>query len=210
MNALTLDRSCAPRLVLLVLLLLGCGCASFTSKELRPPSLEEIVRGGKLPAITYEFNQSGEFSSSELLLVDAQTRLPAVLRERIEPLFRRAFEDSKLAKEPGELHLDLYYRQTLRRPALTYTLALFFVASIGILPAYAEEELYLEAKLRHHGTTARQYVYSTGIDTWFHWFMLPLAWSHDPGDVNNAQIDALVLSLLADLKRDLPGVLAEH
>lgn len=206
MNARTPCRSAAPRLVALFLLALLASCASFARRELSHPTLEEIVRDGKLPAITYEFNESGQGATTELIVTDVRAGEPAVLRERIEPLFRRAFEDSKLSKEAGELHLDLYFRQTLRRPALTYTLALFFIGSLGILPAYAEEELYLEAKLRRGGATVKQYVYTTGIDTWFHWFMLPLAWSHDPGDVRDAQLDAMVLRLLGDLKRDLPSI----
>ncbi len=208
MNVLARNRVLWPGLVLALLSAWIGGCASFTSHPLGRHTLEEIVREGKLPAITYDFSESGdqgvETSLSRVEWVHSNES--PLLHERLEPLFRRAFRESRRQKEPGELHLDLYFRETLRRPALTYTLALLFIGSLGILPAYSDEQEYLEVKLKKNGTTVRQYVYTADIGTWFHWFMLPLAWSHDPGDVRAALVDELGLELLADLQRDLPAV----
>lgn len=186
---------------------LACAaCASFSDGRLPKRPLSDYEGGGRLAPITYEFSDSGVLSLDEALVVTTPTPagVPSVLKSRLEPLFRRAFVEATRQKEPGEWHVDMYYRETERNPAMTYTLALFFVASLGLFPAYTETDLYLEAKLKHDGATVEQYIYEESVSTWLHWFLLPWSFSNDPMERKSELIDNMVLNLIHDLADDLP------
>ncbi len=181
-------------------------CASFSEGRLPKRSLADYEGDGRLAPITYEFSDSGVLGLDEALVVTTPTPagVPSVLKSRLEPLFRRAFAEATRQKQPGEWHVDMYYRETERNPAVTYTLALFFVASLGLLPAYSETDLYLEAKLKHEGATVKQYIYEESVSTWLHWFVLPWSFSDDPMERKSELIDNMVLNLIHDLAGDLP------
>jgi hypothetical protein len=186
---------------------LACAaCASFTDPHLPQRSLADLESGGKLAAITYQFAEWNVVSSDESLVVAtaAPVLVPTVVQSRIEPILRRAFVESKRGKEQGEWHLDMYYRETERNPAVTYTLALFFIVSLGIVPAYTETDLYLEARLLHHGEAVRQYVYEERVSAWIHWFMLPWSFTNDPIERKAAIIDNMVLNLVHDAASVIP------
>jgi hypothetical protein len=186
---------------------LACaGCASFSDPRLPQRSLADLESGGRLAAITYQFAEWNVVSSDESLVVAtaAPAVMPSVVQSRIEPILRRAFVDSTRGKERGEWHLDMYYRETERHPALTYTLAVFFVASLGLVPAYTETDLYLEAKLMHDGQNVRQYVYEETVSSWIHWFMLPWTFTHDPIERKSEILDNMVLNLVHDVAAEVP------
>lgn len=130
--------------------------------------------------------------------------MPSVVQSRVEPILRRAFVESTRGKEPGEWHLDMYYRETERNPAISYTLVFLFIVSLGILPAYTDTDLYLEAKLQRHGQTVKQFVYEESVSSWIHWFMLPFSFSNDPIERKSAIIDNMVLNLVHDVAAELP------
>jgi len=188
---------------------LACaGCASFSDARLPQRSLADLEAGGRPAAITYQFAEWNVVSSDESLVAAtaAPAVMPSVVQSRIEPILRRAFVDSTRGKERGEWHLDMYYRETERHPAVTYTLALFFVASLGLVPAYTETDLYLEAKLMHDGQTVRQYVYEETVSSWIHWFMLPWSFTHDPIERKLEILDNMILNLVHDVAADVPRV----
>jgi hypothetical protein len=186
--------------------LAGAACASFTDARLPERSLAEFESAGGLASITYQFVEWNVASSDESLVITtaAPVMVPSVVQSRIEPILRRAFVDSRRGKEQGEWHLDMYYRETERNPAVSYTLALFFVVSLGLVPAYTETDLYLEAKLMHHGRTVRQYVYEESVSSWIHWFMLPWSFTNDPIERKAAIIDNMVLNLVHDVASEVP------
>lgn len=197
------------RVLLPCLAWLACaGCASFSKSSLPERSLAEFEAqaGGRLPAITYQFAEWNVATSDESLVVTtaAPVVMPSVVQSRVEPLLRRAFAESTRGKEAGEWHLDMYYRETERNPAISYTLVFFFIVSLGILPAYTDTDLYLEAKLQHHGQTVKQFVYEESVSTWIHWFMLPFSFSNDPIERKSAIIDNMVLNLVHDVAAELP------
>jgi hypothetical protein len=154
----SLSKVRRARVLLACLAWLACaGCASFSKSSLPERSLAEFEAeaGGRLPAITYQFAEWNVATSDESLVVTtaAPVVMPSVVQSRVEPILRRAFAESTRGKEPGEWHLDMYYRETERNPAISYTLVFLFIVSLGILPAYTDTDLYLEAKLQHHGQT---------------------------------------------------------
>src|SRR5690606_6862986 len=128
-------------------------------------TLAEYENEGRLAAVTYEFTEGGTVPADEDLVVvtTSPAAVPSVLQSRVEPILRRAFVESTRRKDPGEWHVDMYYRESERNPAVTYTLAFLFIASLGFIPAYAETDLYLEAKLKHEGVTVKQYIYEESI-----------------------------------------------
>lgn len=199
-------RTIGP-LPLVVLLLALAGCASFSHGRLPARSLDDLERGGKLIAITYQFSENSAAGSLEAVdranLSGAAT--PTILQSRVEPIFRRVFIEARLGREPGEWHVDMYYRETARNPAVSITLGLFFLGSLGLLPAYAEDDLYLEAKLLHAGVAVKQYVFEERVATWMHWFVLPWAFSNDPIERKAQLVDNMILNLLHELKRNLPA-----
>lgn len=200
------ERVSRTRSACLVAALACTACASFTDAHLPKRSLADIESAGRLAAITYQFAEWNVVSSDESLVITtpAPVVVPTVVQARIEPILRRAFVDSTRGKERGEWHLDMYYRETERNPAVTYTLALFFIVSLGLVPVYTDTDLYLEAKLMHHGRTVRQYVYEERVSSWIHWFMLPWAFTHDP-IVRKAEIlDNMVLNLVHDVASEIP------
>jgi len=187
----------------LALLGIACsGCASFSKGHLPERSLADYDGGRVLAAITYDLTGSTSFSLDDAML--AASSGPTVLKARVEPIFRRVFSEAEQQKTPGEWHVDMYYRETERNPAVTYTLVFFFIVSLGIVPAHAETDLYLEAKLKHDGATVKQYVYEESLSTWVHWFMLPWSFSHDPLERKAELIDNMVLNLVHDLASALP------
>jgi hypothetical protein len=198
---------------LLALALFACvGCASFSNPTLPLRSLDDLEREGKLSAITYEFSEGNSLGNIAAL---SQASAPApvvasVLQARVEPIFRRVFAEATRQQQAGEWHVDMYYRETARNPALTMTLAFFFIGSLGIVPAYGRDDLYLEAKLKHNGATVRQYVYSESVATWMHWFVLPWAYARDPLERKSALIDNMLLNLLHDLRGELPVATSAH
>jgi hypothetical protein len=98
----------------------------------------------------------------------------------------------------------MYYRETERNPAISYTLALFCIVSLGIVPAYMQTDLYLEAKLMHHGQTVKQYVYEESVSSWIHWFVLPWSFTNDPIERKSEIIDNMVLNLVHDVASEVP------
>jgi hypothetical protein len=186
---------------------LACaGCASFSEPSLPQRSLADLQSGGRLAAITYQFAEWNVVSSDDSVVISTAVPLvtPSAVQSRIEPILRRAFVESTRGKERGEWHLDMYYRETERNPAVTYTLGLFFLVSLGLVPAYTETDLYLEAKLMHHGQTVRQYVYEESVSSWIHWFMLPWSFSNDPIERKWEILDNMVLNLVHDLAVEVP------
>jgi len=188
-------------------LLLACtGCASFSESRLPHRSLAELEAGGKLAELSYQFAEWNVTTADEAFVVATATPVlvPSVVQSRVEPILRRAFVATTRGKEQGEWHLDMYYRETERNPAVTYTLALFFIVSLGIVPAYGETELYLEARLLHHGQPVQQYVYEETVSTWVHWFMLPWSFSDDPIERKAEILDNMVLNLVHDVSAVMP------
>lgn len=181
------------------LCVLVASCASYRGEELPERSLAELERAPRLPAITYWVTEAGAVP----FLAAAQNVPPtAITTTRVEPLFRRLFVESKATTEAGPLHLDMYFRSTPNNPGVTLVLGLFCIASIGVLPAYGEDDLYLEVKVRRDGVAVKQYLYEESVHTWLHWFALPWAFTHDPEEVTAAAVDQMLLALVADLQRD--------
>lgn len=188
---------------------LACACcASFSKSRLPERSLAEFEAeaGGRLPAITYQFAEWNVAVTDESLVVATATPtpMPTVVQARVEPILRRAFAESTRGKEQGEWHLDMYYRETERNPAISYTLVCLFVVSLGILPAYTQTDLYLEAKLLQQGRTVKQFVYEESVSSWLHWFVLPFSFANDPIERKSAIIDNMLLNLVHDVAAELP------
>jgi hypothetical protein len=195
------------------LVLLACtACASFTEGKLPKRSLADLESEGKLTAITYQLSGSETLSAVQAAnqASMAPAVVPNVVQSRVEPIFRRVFSESTRQNEPGEWHLDMYYRETSRNTAITFTLATFFVVSLGLFPAYAQDDLYLEVKLRHRGETVKQYIFEESVSTWVHWFVLPWAFSHDPTERKTAILDNMLLNLIYELKNELPHTEPAH
>jgi hypothetical protein len=183
----------------------GAGCASFSKSKLPTRTLAEFENEGRLIGITYDFADVGGFGAASLPAMSTAPTTPSYMfQSRVQPIFRRAFAEATWQKAPGEWHLDIYYRETARNPAVTYTLVLFFIASLGFLPAYSEDDLYLEVKLRHNGETVKQYIYEESVATWMHWFVLPWAFSDDPMETKTAILENMILNLLHELRTELP------
>ena len=186
---------------LLVFVALACiGCASFSGRDLpqRRP-LEELPR---MPAISYELRTFGTPFSG----------IPGPIESRVEPLFRRAFAEVTLGAGEGgdELHLDLFLRMTSRHPALSIGLGCLFVGSLGLFPAYAEDELYLDVRVQRDGRTLEQYLYTERLKSWYHLFLLPWSFASDPSDVGGRILDDMVRRFLEDLRRDLPKLAGDE
>lgn len=195
-------RSRRIRLCACLALLALAGCASFSESRWPKRSLDDFVREGRLPAVTYSVTEGSSAATLESLnrAGSPPAVIGTILHSRIEPIFRRAFEESRLDPVPGDWHVDVYYRETPRNIAATVTLGVFFVASLGIVPVYAEDSLYLEAKLRRHGETVAQWVFEERIATWVHWFVLPWSFTDDPTERKAEFIDGMVLALLTELR----------
>jgi hypothetical protein len=169
---------------------------------------EELDEQPSLPPISYEVRSLSSGLAIAGTFVNANAR--------IEPLFRRAFaEVEQLSTEPGadgtqrDLHLDLLVSQESRHSSATFTLGLICVATIGLIPAYGQEELTLDARLQRGGQTIATYVYTDRVETWIQLFLLPWAFRNDPQDVAYETFDNLVLHLLADLRRELPALTSD-
>ena len=171
------------------------GCASFSADDL--PTFPPLEDSPQMPAVSYELRTFG----STLLGMSGS------VESRIEPLFRRAFRE---IRAPGEvetdLHIDLLLRQTTRHPALSFGLGLMFVSSVGLFPAYGCDELYLDVRVQREGQTLKQYLYTDDLDTWYHLFLLPWSFQHDPENVGARILDSLTRQFLEDLRRDLPTI----
>ncbi|MBI5285437.1 MAG: hypothetical protein HY874_10125 [Chloroflexi bacterium] len=180
-------------------LLLVAACASFRGDELPERRLADLERLARLPAITYSVSEAG---AVQFLAAVENVPPSSIVHSRVEPLFRRLFVESKLQAEPGPLHLDMYFRSTPHNPSVTVALGVCFIATLGFFPAYAQDDLYLEVRLRKNGEPARQYVYVETVHTWMHWFLLPWSFTKDPEAVTASAIDQMLLNLVFDLQRD--------
>lgn len=183
--------------------LLACaGCASFSEPSLPRRELADLTRDGRLGVMTYQISD-GTLPTSPGGWV-AEGAPATLLASRLEPIFRLAFVETSRTSEPGEWHLDIYYREELRNPAVSYTLALFAICSLGLLPAYLQEDLYLEAKLQHAGATVRQVVLEESVSTWMHWLVLPWSFRDDPIERKAEIVDGMVLNLLFAIREQVP------
>ena len=206
-----LSTMCRIRSLLLGLVWIACaGCASFSKSALPARSLSDYEGDKRLAAITYEFSDWTAVTAEDALVVTTATPAgPAsVLKSQVEPIFRRTFVEATRSKEPGAWHVDMYYRETERNAAVSYTLVFLCIASLGLLPAYTQTDLYFEAKLKHGGVTVKQYIYEESVSMWVHWFMLPWAFTNDPLARKREIVDNMVLNLVHDLTRDLPPAVA--
>lgn len=211
MNELSTARGLRLTMLLLVWVACACCVASFSEARLPKRSLSDYEAGSRLAAVTYDYTDWSSASAEDALVVTsaAPVAVPTVLKSRVEPIFRRAFSEATRQEVPGEWHVDMYYRETERHLAISYTLMFFFVASLGLVPTYAETDLYLEAKLKHDGVTVKQYVYEETVSMWLHWFVLPWSFTNDPIERKSALIDNMALNLVHDLAQDLPPAAGE-
>lgn len=204
------DRAGLRALGLAAVALAASACASFSDSHLPQRSLAEIEAGGKLSAITYEFAEWNVATADEALVVTtpAPVIVPSIVQARVEPILRRAFAGATRGREQGEWHLDMYYRETEVKPALSYTLALFWILSLGIIPTFSQTDLYLEARLLHDGAPVQQYVYEETVTAWIHWFLLPWVFSNDPIERKSELLDNMVLNLVHDIAAVVPRAAA--
>jgi hypothetical protein len=174
-------------------------CASYRGGELSERRLEDLERDGRLPAVTYSVSEAG---SVQFLTGVQNLPAPSIVFSRVEPLFRRLFVEAKRQEAPGPVHLDMYFRSAPHNPSVTVGLGLCFIVTLGLFPAYAQDDLYLEVRLRRNGEAVRQYVYEESVHTWMHWFLLPWSFTKDPETVTGRAIDQLLLNLVFDLRRE--------
>lgn len=180
-------------------LVLSTACASYRGGELPERRLEDLEREGRLPAITYSMSEAGAVQ----FLSGVQSLPPtSIVFSRVEPLFRRLFVEAKQQAEYGPVHLDMYFRSAPHNPSVTVGLGLCFIVSLGLFPAYAQDDLYLEVRLRRNGESVRQFVYEESVHTWMHWFLLPWSFTKDPETVTGRAIDQMLLNLVSDLRRE--------
>jgi hypothetical protein len=187
-------------------LLLVPSCASYRGGELPLRSAAELEGLAALPGITFELETfRGSISAGS---VDP--------RSRIEPLLRRAFaavrEVTTADEARGELHLDLLVREAPRNPGLTLGLGILWLGSLGLIPAYARDDLLLDARLVRGAETLASYVYEDHVETWLSFVLLPWSFERDPEFIHAQVLDGMVLALIADLRRDLPhlGSVSPH
>jgi hypothetical protein len=204
---------CTIALVLGLVSLVSVGCASFSESKLPRRSLDDLHETGKPCALTYQMSEGGlpipGESQEQVNLVQA-AGTSSYIRSRVEPLFRRAFVDSKRQTEPGEWHVDMYYRETHRNMMVSMTLFVFCIASFGVVPTYAQDDLYLEARLKHDKETVKQFVYNESVETWVELFLIPWAFSRDPIETKSIIVDNMILNLIHDLKQELPQAGPAH
>lgn len=80
------------------------------------------------------------------------------------------------------------------------------LASLGLVPAYTETDLYLEARLVHDDQAVRRYVYEETVSSWIHWFMLPWSFTNDPIERKLEILDNMTFDLVHDVAADVPRV----
>lgn len=186
----------------LLVLVLGASCASYPGEELAPLDPSELEGQTRLPPVTFELKT----------YISAWMGTAGDPRARAEPLFRRAFSEVREVNasnaEEGELHLDLLLRQTPRNPGVTLGLGILWACSLGLIPAYGRNDLYLDARVVRGGETLQSYVYRDHVSTWSSIVLLPWSFTRDPENVHAEVLDSMLLHLLRDLRRDLPGLAA--
>jgi hypothetical protein len=180
----------------LVALLACAACASFRGDELPRRGLGELRREAPLPAVTYGL--SNNFASSE----PPATGWSVTCVDRV---FGMAFSEIERKASTEGLHLDVRFASRVRQPVFTVGLGLFSILSLGLIPAYGRDDLSLSVRVEVDGSLVKRYEYQDHAGTWFHWFMIPWAFSHDPFEVENAVLENMLLNFLHDFRQDLPG-----
>lgn len=194
---------------LVLVSLASLGCASFSESKLPQRSLDDFPKSAASYAVTYQLSEGGQpipGESAEQINLMQGAASSSWVRSRVEPLFRRAFVDSKRQTEPGEWHLDMYYRETHRNFMVSATLLVFCIATFGVVPTFGTTDLYLEARLKHDKQTVKQFVYTESFEIWAELFLVFFAFSYDPTDVKARIVDNMILNLLYDLGEELTRV----
>jgi hypothetical protein len=186
----------ALRLWITILLLVCSGCASFRCDELPQLGRNDLTPENRMPAITYTWNSGVSTPGFAVNTVFTGSSS--------EWLFRSAFADAHNAPAANDVHIDLYFSSEMRQPTFSMGLMLLSIFSLGIIPAYAREDLHLRARLENQGQLVKEYQYSDSTETWMHIFVIPWCFSHDPSVVGKAVLENLLLHLIRDLRKDVP------
>ena len=185
-----------------VLLLLGCcGCASFHGEELARLDPQELRTQPRLPPISYQIREGANPNSAE-----AGAGWPTASSEA---LFCSAFTGARHGPAEDDLHIDLAHFSVIRQPIFSMTLVLFTIASLGIIPTYAEEDYTLTVRVEYKGQLAREYVYKDHVSLWVEVLLIFWSFTHDPIEIERANFDNMLLHLIRDLRRDIPQIVTD-
>jgi hypothetical protein len=186
------------RLLASAVLVLLAGCASFRGEELPRRGFREAVGDEPLPAVSYRISNPPGGPGLPLVLPEAT----------VERVLRRAFVEAERKENDGGLHLDVRCTSRQRAPVFTVGLGLVSIFTLGIIPAYGRSDLRLEVEVEFEGKVAKRYEYEDHVNTWIQLFLIPWAFSHDPVEVGDAELENMLLNFLYDFRRDLPRLAA--
>jgi hypothetical protein len=188
------------RLFALLLALLAGSCAAWSGHLLPEIPPGQDAGQPQLPAISYQIGAIGDPA-----LQNPPMPWPSPSLERH---FRNGFADARNGPPAGGLHVQLSFQDEMRAPAFTIGLTLVTICTLGIIPAYAREDLTLVARVENDGKLAKVYEYHDRVETWVHLVMIPWAFSNDPVEIQRSTFDNMLRHLLRDLRRDLPQLTA--
>jgi hypothetical protein len=176
-------------------LLLACsGCVGICGGELPQLDRAEILRGERLPAISYEVEPPAGLD-------------PWPLSENAE-LFRSAFVDARRGPATDDLHVQLSIRTEEDLHVLFIGLRVLWLFSLGIIPSYSQGQERLVARLEFKGRLLREYHYAERVKVWAHLFLLPAYYTRDNASLVLQRVHAnMLLHLIRDLRQDLPALL---
>jgi len=178
------------------LLLICCGCLGIRGGQLEQLDREQVLRGERLPAISYE--------------VEPATGLDPYGRNDNWQLLRSAFVETRHGPAADELHIQFTVATEEDLHVLFIGLRVLWLFSLGIIPSYSQGEERLVAQVSCKGRLLREYHYTERIKVWAHLFLLPAYYTQDNASLVLQRMHAnMLLHLVRDLKQDLPQLLRQ-
>ena len=175
----------------LALLLACCGCIGIRGGELEQLDRDEIMRGERLPAISYEIDPYGHID-------DWGTN-------KNSELFRSAFVEARRGTATDDLHIALSVHTEEDLHALSIGLRVLCMFSLGLIPAYSQGEEQFVARVESKGQLLHEYRYAERVKCWAHLFLLPGFYTSDGVHAVMQRIHGnMLLHLIRDLRQDLP------
>lgn len=176
------------------LLLVCCGCVGIRGGQLPQLDREEVLRGERLPAISYQ--------------IEPPTGLDPYGRNDNWQLLRSAFVETRHGPAADDLHIQFTVSHEEDLHVLFIGLRVLCLCSLGLIPSYAQGEERFVARVTFKGRLLREYRYEERIKVWTHLFLLPAAYTQDNASLVLQRMHGnMLLHLIRDLRRDLPELL---
>jgi len=182
--------------LLLLLLLMAAGCASFPGNELPPRGYDGLAIVPPKAIVDYDITFHGPGDKNYYTATH-------LFSQRVKDVFDKSgvFAHHSLDGKDAPTRLSI----TLENSGDMKTAMLLGIVSglsLTVIPVYITDNYELKVKVTAGDRFVKDYAYKDHMTTWFQLFLIAAFPSHKPGDVSSEVFDNMLRHFLHDAQAD--------